>query len=95
MQRIVLGKTEDAADYLSSKNSSCSRVLLLAGFIDDIQGMNVGERRELDYTLPDTWWEPSIKGTEVTCNVALKELFMWELPKASPVIPITFVLMTV
>ena len=52
-----------------------------AGFIDDIQGMQAGDRRELEYTLPDTWWEPTLQGTEVMCNVTLKELFTWELPK--------------
>lgn len=52
-----------------------------AGFVNDITGMAANDRRELDYTLPETWWDPKMVGTQVVCHVLLKELFMWELPK--------------
>ena len=44
-------------------------------------GMAAGDSREVEITMPDTWDPPQLRGVRVTCRVAVKELFQWELPE--------------
>lgn len=60
-----------------------SQIDLLAGFIDDIQGMVVGDRRLLDFTIEDEAYADNLRGLQVVCDVTLKELFTWELPQVA------------
>ena len=55
-----------------------------AGVVDGIMGMNVGEERVLEQTVGDAWWEPEgLAGIPVRCDVALKEVFQWNVPEVS------------
>jgi hypothetical protein len=53
-----------------------------AGVIAGMEGMTVGEERSISATIGDTWWEPgALRGVDTRCDVALKELFEWDLPE--------------
>ena len=49
--------------------------------LEGMVGMAVGETRVLRDTVPDTWWETSMRGSSLDCTVTLKEVFSWELPE--------------
>ena len=43
-------------------------------------GMNTGEKRTLESTVGDAWWEPDgLAGVPVRCDVTLREIFEWDL----------------
>ena len=44
-------------------------------------GMEAGDSREVDITMPATWDPPQLRGVRVKCTVSVKELFQWELPE--------------
>jgi len=45
-------------------------------------GMHTGEERVVEVTVGNAWWEPEgLAGVSIKCDVALKELFEWELPE--------------
>ncbi|CAL5219954.1 g1886 [Coccomyxa viridis] len=56
------------------------RALGIAGVVEGIMGMNVGEKRALESVVGDAWWEPEgLAGVPVRCDVTLREIFEWDL----------------
>lgn len=57
----------------------------LAGIVDDMMGMTVGETRTIDQVVPDTWWEngleEGLRGSKIQCDIQIRELFSWDLPE--------------
>ena len=50
-----------------------------AGLASAMVGMNVGETREVQLTLPDNFEPAALRGVSVTCQVGISELFEYEL----------------
>ena len=50
-----------------------------AGLAAGMEGMVVGDRREVAVTFPDTWVPESLAGLDAKCDVTVNELFEFEL----------------
>lgn len=50
-----------------------------AGVSKAMEGMRVGETREVQITLPDDFEPAGLRGVPVTCQVGISELFEYEL----------------
>ena len=50
-----------------------------AGVSKAMEGMKVGETREVQLTLPDDFEPAALRGVPVTCQVGISELFEYEL----------------
>lgn len=54
----------------------------IAGVVDGLVGMSVGEERSIVSTVEDTWWEEkNLKGVDIRADISLVELFDWDLPE--------------
>lgn len=49
-----------------------------------MEGMVVGDRREVAVTFPDTWVPESLAGLDAKCFVTVNELFEFELVEVRP-----------
>lgn len=54
-------------------------VCMHAGVSKAMEGMKVGETREVQLTLPDDFEPAGLRGVPVTCQVGISELFEYEL----------------
>lgn len=48
---------------------------------EDVIGMTVGETKSFKHIMPNTWWEPDVRGTEVIYEITVQEVLAWELPE--------------
>ena len=54
-----------------------------AGLVAAMEGMVVGEQREVGIVFPDKWVPQALAGVGATCDVKVKELFLCDLPPVS------------
>lgn len=74
--------------YLPSNPSVVSDVIhsflcTCAGVAEGMVGMKQGESREIQLTLPDNFEPAALRGCPVTCQVAVSELFEYNLAEVS------------
>ena len=53
----------------------------MTGIVDDLVGMNVGDSKSVQHVVPNAWWEFDLRGSDIICDIKMRELFSWDLPQ--------------
>lgn len=62
--------------------ATAERDLGLAGLVEGMIGMEVGQERSIPLTLSKNWHPSDLAGAQVTARVRLRELLTWQLPES-------------